>query len=344
MRATIAFLALCSLSLAASASAQTMADVAGLAGPERMTTIIAGAKREGALSLYSSAAPDDIAGILSGFEAAYGVKIKIWRGSASDIRDRAIAEKNAGHFDVDVIETAGPDMEAIQREGLFEAMRSPTLADIIPEAARPHGEWVLSRVSVYSAAYNSTLIRPADAPKAWDDLVDPKWKGKLGVDSDSAGWFMTLAQARGEASTIDLFRRIVGANGVSVRKGHTLLANLVVSGEVPLAMNVYAYKADALARAGAPLAPLRLAPLIALPTGVGVARQAQHPYAAALFFEYLLTEGQKILLAQDNMPANVKLQAPPRGLNFLDSARALDEGDKWTALVRDIFVAQARGR
>ncbi len=340
----VAMAVLTLLALAPAAHAQTMADVARLSGPDRMATIIAGAKKEGALSLYSSAAPDDMAPIAAGFEKTYGLKIKLWRGSAEDIRNRAIAEHAAGRSEVDAIETAGPDLEAIRRDGVFEPLHSPVLADIIPEARRPQDEWALSRVSLYTSAFNPNTVRASEAPKSWDDLADPRWKGKLAIETEDSIWLMTIAGVLGEERTLDLFRRIVRTNGVSVRKGHTLLANLVVSGEVPFAMDVYGYKADALAHAGAPLTPLALPPLLALPTGVGVAKTAPHPFAAALFFEYLLTEGQRILLAQDNTPANVKVKAPPPGIHFLDPARALDEGDKWSGLFREIFVNQARAR
>jgi iron(III) transport system substrate-binding protein len=88
--------------------------------------------------------------------------------------------------------------------------------------------------------------------------------------------------------------------------------------------------------------PLALPPVIALPTGIGVAKHAPHPFAAALFWEHFLTEGQKILASQDNVPSNRKVKEPPPGLVFVDSARLLDEGDQWTRLFRSIFMNQSR--
>ena len=161
------------------------------------------------------------------FRSTYGIKVRVWRGSSEDIRNRSITEMRAGRFDADIFETAGTELEPMHREGLMQEMKSPTLADLAPQALRPHREWVASRVSEYVAGFNTNLIRKEDAPKSYEDLADPKWKGKLGIEGENAGWFMTLAAVRGEEKTIDLFRRIVRANGVSVRKGHTLLSNQI---------------------------------------------------------------------------------------------------------------------
>ena len=330
------------IGMAQPAVAQSLAELARLDSPDRLSRLIEGAKKEGLLSLYSSATVEDMAGIIAGFEKAYGIKVRVWRGSSEDIRQRALTEARAGRHDADVIETAGPDLEAMQREGLLQEVVSPTLKDMIPNALRPHREWVVDRLSGYVVAYNTNLVRKADAPKSYADFLDPRWKGKLGIEAEDAGWFMTYAGLVGEQKAVDLFRRIVQTNGMSVRKGHTLLANLVVSGEVPVGVTVYSYKADQLEHASAPIATARMDPLIALTTGVSVARGAQHPSAALLFWEYVLTEGQKILAAQDNMPTNAKVKMPPPGLVLLDPARLLDDGNKWTRLFKEIFAQQSR--
>lgn len=327
---------------AVGARSETMADVALLAGPDRMQKMIDGAKQENALTLYSSATTEDMGPIVASFEKSYAIKVKTWRGSSEDIRQRSITEARAGRYDADVFETAGTELEAMQREGLMQEMKSPTLSELTPLAIRPHREWVASRLSTYVGGYNTDLIRKQEAPASYEDLADPRWKGKLGIEGENAGWFMSLAQVIGEDKAISLFRRIVQTNGVSVRKGHTLLANLVVSGEVPFAITVYGYRAEQLRKSGAPFMPVYFQPLIALPTGISVARRAPHPYAAALFWEHYLTEGQKILVTQDNIPVNLKVKPTPAGLTLLDPAQLIDDGDKWRRVFRDIFLSQAR--
>ena len=109
-------------------------------------------------------------------------------------------------------------------------------------------------------------------------------------------------EALGEERGLKLFRDIVATNGISVRKGHTLLANLVVSGEVPLAISTYFYKVAQLKGRGAPIDWLAIPPVVARFEGAGVARHAPHPYAAMLFLDFMLTDAQDILAKRDFLP------------------------------------------
>jgi iron(III) transport system substrate-binding protein len=215
-------------------------------------------------------------------------------------------------------------------------------ADLIPQAVAPHRPWVTSRLSIFTAAFNTTLIKPENAPKSYEDLTEPQWKGKLGVEADDANWFMSIAGAMGEDKAVALFRNIVARNGMSLRKGHTLLSNLVVAGEVPLALTVYGYRINELKAKTAPIDGTVLPPAVALPTGIAVFAHAPHPYAAALFMDFFLGDGQRILLERGNVPTNRIVQEPPTGLTFVDVAKFLDEGDKWTKLFKEIFAGGAR--
>jgi iron(III) transport system substrate-binding protein len=341
-RAPAGYALLVLLALAAPAHAQTLADIAAYSGPDRTQRLIDGAKREGTVSLYSSAVIDDTTTITAAFEKQYGVKVQLWRGSSEDILRRAVIEHRAGRYDVDVAETAGPDMEGLQREQLLQQMTSPVFADLMPQAVSPRRAWVTSRLSIFTAAFNTTLIKATDAPKTYDDLLDPKWRGKLGIEADDANWFMSIAGAMGEDKAVPLFRKIVAQNGMSVRKGHTLLANLVVAGEVPMGLTVYGYRINELKKKGAPVDGTLVPPVVALPTGIGVFAKAPHPNAAALFMDFFLGDGQRILAGRGNVPTNRTVQEPPSGLILVDIPKYLDEGDKWTKLFKEIFASQMR--
>ena len=218
-----------------------------------MQRLVEDAKKEGVVSLYSSAVVDDSNAIAAAFKKKYGIDVRLWRGSSEDILRRAVTEHRGGRDDVDVAETAGPDMEGLQRERLLQEISLPVFTDLIPQAVAPHRAWVTGRVSIFTAMYNTTLIKPTEAPHAYEDLLDPKWKGKLGIEADDGNWFMTVVQAMGEAKALPLFRSIVATNGMSVRKGHTLLANLVAAGEVPLALTAYGYRINEMKMKGAPV-------------------------------------------------------------------------------------------
>src|SRR4029077_8540692 len=181
-----------------SAYAETIADIANYSGPDRTQRLIDGAKKEGVISLYSSAVTADSNAIADAFTKKYGVKVQLWRGSSEDILRRAVAEHRGGRDDADVAETAGTEMEGLRREQLLKEISSPVFADLIPQAVAPHRPWVTSRLSIFTAAFNTTLIQSKEARKSYEDLTDPQWKGKLGVESDDANWFMSIAGAMGE--------------------------------------------------------------------------------------------------------------------------------------------------
>jgi iron(III) transport system substrate-binding protein len=333
---------LCGLFATTSTFAQgtnaTLAEIAAYSGPDRIAKLLAGAKKEGTVNIYTSETVEDIGVLNLAFEAKYGIKLNVWRGSSEDILQRAVVEARGGRFDADAFETGATAMESLHRELLLQRVDSPAVADLAPEAIQPHHEWIGTRYNIFVAAYNTRLIAGSDLPKGYGDLADARWKGKLGIEADDSDWFGAVVEALGEERGLKLFRDIVAANGVSVRKGHTLLANLVVSGEVPLAISTYFYKVAQLKDRGAPIDALSIAPVVARFEGAGIARRAPHPYAAILFMEFMLTDAQDILAKRDFFPADVRVKPMPAGLTFLDPAKALDQSQKWSKYYRDIVT------
>jgi iron(III) transport system substrate-binding protein len=324
----------------ARAQAPAVGEIAAYAGADRAERLAAGARREGTLTLYSSAPTEDTGALISAFEQKYGVKVRLWRSGSEAILTRAVNESRSGRAAADVIETAGPEMEALTREKLLQPFASPALAGLVASALRPGGAWVATRYSIYAAAYNTGAVAAADVPRRYEDLRDPRWKGRLGIEADDANWFSAVVGALGEPAARDLFRDIVARNGISVRKGHSLLANLVVSGEVPLALTAYGYRVDRLKKGGAPIDKVYLPPVIGLPTGVAVLRSAPHPFAAVLFAEFMLTDGQAILAHRGYVVSRRDLAAIPADLRLIDLAAFIDQREKWTRLFKETFVSR----
>jgi iron(III) transport system substrate-binding protein len=326
------------------APAFAQADIASYQGADRTRRLVEGAKKERTLTVYTSATVDDMAALTGAFEKKYGVKVNVWRASSENIIQRAATEARGNRFDVDVFETDGVAMEAVHREKLLQVVNSPYLKDLIPAAIPPHKEWIGDRVQIFTAAYNTRLVKKPDLPKTFADLLDPKWKGKLGIEAGDYDWFSAVVTELGEEKGLKLFHDIVTKNGPSVRKGHTLLANLVVSGEVPLSLTTYLYKVQQLKNDGAPIDWLALPPEVARSQGTGLARKAPHPHAGMLFMDFLLSDAQSILAQRDFIPTNVKVKPLPEGLTlkFVDPAKLLDENDKWEKLFKDIVINQAR--
>jgi len=330
-----------------SAKAQAPADISTIvsySGKDRTEKLLAEAKKEGGATLYSSATVEDMTAHLAAFEKKYGLKITLWRGDSEGIAQRAITEARGGRFAMDLVETSGGNLEAMHREGILQAVNAPIQADIIPQGIPPHREYTSTRLQVQANAYNTNLIKKADLPKSWADLTDPKWKGKLGAESDDGDWFGTVIKSMKDPNGLDLFRKIASTNGVSMRKGHTLLANLTASGEVPLSIAIYEYKIQQMKLAGAPVDFFYLDPLVVHPVGIGIAKRAPHPNTAALFFDFILSDGQKLYLEQQSYPSNIKVKPLPQGieLHFIDFSKALDEQDSWQKTFKDIFNSKPR--
>jgi iron(III) transport system substrate-binding protein len=282
---------------------------------------------------------DDMAALTSAFEAKYGVKAKVWRSGSEKILQRGLLEAKANRFEVDVFETNSPETEVLSREKVLIAGNSPFLNELIPQAIPSHREWIATRLNIFTCAYNTKLVKKEELPKTYQDLLDPKWKGKLSVEADDSDWLAETVMKMGEEKGLALFREIARKNAVSVRKGHTLLSNLVASGEVPLALTVYNYKIEQMKNSGAPIDWFALDPTIARPNANGVARNAPHPHAALLFQDFELTEGQVILGKRDFIPTSTKV---PSNLNkmpliFANPKTTLDDGQKWNKIYDDIF-------
>jgi iron(III) transport system substrate-binding protein len=317
-----------------------LAELAQYSGADREQRLMAGAAKEGALNLYTSMQGDDMAPLLALYEKRYHIKPTVWRSSSENVLNRSVTEARAGRFTVDVLETNGPEMEALSREKLLEPIKSPYLADIMPEAKRKHGDWVGTRLNVFVQGYNTNLVKKEELPKEWADLADPRWKGKLGIEAEDQDWLASVMGALGEERGLALFRKIVAANGISVRKGHTLLAQLVVSGEIPMGLTVYNYKIEQLRGKGSPGDWFVIGQPIGRPNGVGVARKAPNPHAAALFYDLEISEeGQQLLAKRNFVATNTKVKSVFSGkpMTIVDSAMILDEGDKWRKLYADLF-------
>jgi ABC-type Fe3+ transport system substrate-binding protein len=329
------------LLLALAAGAALAQHPATYEGSDRDARLVAGAKKEAELVMYTSGQAEDFNVLAKAFQQKYGVKVTMWRAGSENVLQRAVTEARGGRFAVDVVETNGPELEMLQREGLEQAVKSPHLADIIPAAKQPHGEWVGTRLNVYALAYNTKAVKKDELPKRYEDLADPRWKGRLGIEQDDSEWLAGLATQFGEAHIVQVFRDIVQKNGISVRKGHTLLTQLVASGEVPLALTVYNYKAEQLKNKGAPIDWFVIGKAVARPNGVAVMKRAPHPNAAVLWYDFELSEdAQRLLAKRDFVPTNRKIDTPLNKVPLLvvDPKVILDQQAKWTKLYEELFT------
>ena len=342
----ITLAALCAVTLHAFAQAPApSAAIVQYDKPDREQFLAAGAKKEGEVAVYTSLISEDLNALAAAFERKYGVKVKGWRAGSEKVLQRAVTEARSNRNDADVIETNGPELEALYREKLLQPLRSPHLKDLMPQAVRPHAHWVGTRINMFVHSYNTTLVKKEELPKTYADLAHPRWKGRLGIEAEDEDWFAMVIKEHGEEKGLAIFREIAKNNGFSVRKGHTLLAGLVGSGEVPFALTTYSHGAEKMKQKGAPLEWFAIEPAIGRANGVAIAAKPAHPHAAALFVDFILSpEGQKILEKGGYVPANLRVDSPQQKLplRFVDPAVVLDEDAKWKKLYAEIVLGNAR--
>ncbi len=331
-----------SIRVAAVNPVSVLEEIAVYEGADRQQRLLAGAKKEGSLNLYATMILEHTTLIAEAFEKKYGIKVNIWRSSSENVLQRTITEAQGRRFNVDVVETNSPELESLHREKLVQPVKSPYTADLIPQAVPPHHEWVGARLNIFVQAYNTDKVKQEELPKSYEDLLDPRWKGRLGIEAANVDWFATLMKERGEEKGLALFKKLIATNGASVRKGHPLLISLVASGEIPLALSTYSYLIDRLKKEkAAPIEWFVIPPTIARVSGVAIARKAPHPHAALLFYDFMLSDVQPLLLKLDSIPASKKLASYPAGtVKFIDPVMLLDEQDKWVKLYEQIVLQQ----
>jgi iron(III) transport system substrate-binding protein len=317
------------------------APLAAYQGADREQRLIEGAKRDGELLLYSSMQVESLTPLQRAFEAKYGVKVRIWRGSGKDILQRVVTEASGGRHDVDVMESDSFALEALSREGLLQEVSSPYAADLVPQA-REHRFWVGTRVNIVAGVYNTRLVKKEKLPKTYEDLLNPALRGMLGIEADDYDWFGMLMGLLGEENGLKLFRDIVAANGIAVRKGHTHLTNLAAAGEQPIGLTVFMQNVDVARKNGAPVDWFLLPPTIARPAAMGMAKAAPHSAAALLYYDFMLSEGQKIMLGREFVPTSTKIPTVLSriSVNFVSDDLVLDQGARWQKLFGDVLAGR----
>ena len=309
-------------------------------GPDREARLAAEAKKEGQVVMYTSLNLKDSVPITEAFEKKTGVKVQLWRASSEKVLQRAVTEARAGRFSPDVFETNGPEMEALYREKLLEEFFSPHFPDLPPAAFPKHRHYVADRFNFFTIGYNTNLVKPEEVPNTYEDLVHPRWAGRVGIEGSDVDWFGAVVKAMGEEKGLAFFRKLA-ASGPQIRTGHTLMAELVASGEIPLAATLYNHNVERLTVKGAPVKWKALQPTFGRPNAIGVAKRAPHPHAAMLFTDFMLSkEGQTLLKERNRVPASLSVDTHLNKFPFqmIDPIITLDENDKWEKLWSDLFL------
>ena len=287
---------------------------------------------------------EDASPLLAAFERKHGIKVSMWRGVNQKLVQRALAEARAGQHGVDVFEGSGPGLEILHREGLLEKFWSPAFADIPREAFPRHGYYAPDNLLFTVMGYNTKLVKPEDVPKSYEDLLQPKWSGRIGVEASNVAWFAAVARAMGEEKGLAYFRKLA-AMRPQVRSGHTLMTELVSAGEIPLCLTLYNQAVDKLKEKGAPIEWRALQPAFGRADGIAVAKRAPHPHAALLFADFVLSpEGQRIIKERARVPVNRKVDSgfDQSVFRIIDLAALLDEWETWEQRWQSLFLQERK--
>lgn len=317
-------------------------DLALYQGADRHDKLVELARKEGELAIYH--VYPALPAVVTAFTKKYGIKTKVWRSGSEAVLQRVIAESRGNRFEVDVIQNNAPENEAAWREKLLMEAWSPYLKDLLPAAAPAHRGWAGLAIDVWTFAYHTGKVRKEDLPRSYQDLLDPRWKGMLGIEAQNHGWFGTLLGELGEDKGRRLFDQLMATNGLSARKGHSVLANLVASGDIPAGLTVYSWIPEQLKKKGAPIENHVLQPLLGQPSTLGIHRRAPNPASALLFLDFMLGEGQKVMAEASFVPAS-RLHAGPWAqvpLKMVDPGQVLEQQERWIKLFDDTIVKKAR--
>ncbi len=320
--------------LAQAPRATPLAELALDTATERTARLAPAARKEGSIVVYTTVPPANLDRLAADFEKRYGVKLQVWRAGSDKVVARALAEARANRHEVDVLILGAPELEALHGEGLLQEVRSAAHAKLVEGALPEHRAYAPVYLNLFAQAFNTDKVKREELPHSLADLLDPRWKGRLGIEAKNQEWFQAVVQDMGEARGLKFFQELVATNGISVRTGNSALTNMVASGEVPLALTVHSYMPEQLKRKGAPIDWFVLDPAVVRANAIGLLRRAPHPHAALLFYEYMLTDAQPIFADMAYIPAVRSDDSPLRGMRVrvLDAREVLQDSDRWTRL------------
>ncbi|MEX0804908.1 MAG: extracellular solute-binding protein [Candidatus Binatia bacterium] len=286
--------------------------VAGLAHAQS-AKLIEAAKKEGKAIAYGSLESDTVAAIMDGFRKKTGLDIEYWRASATKVLDRALSEARAGRPVADLIITNDNPLRLMQKQNFFQKYQSPTWSDFPKDAIDP----VLGpryRNVIIGIVYNKSGIKPADAPKSLEDLVNPKYKGKLVMPdptqhTTTTQWVTSLHKLLGKEKADKFIHDLAAMKPILVE---SLLpaGERVSTGETPIAVTYVKY-VHIFGEKGAPLDYVRDPKMLGDGHYIGLAAKAPHPNGGKAFIDYFLDNESMKMMASRGEFVNRKGVYPP---------------------------------
>ena len=261
--------------------------------------LIAGAKKEGKLVIYASATAPQLQMYFTAFNKRYPfIKTEFFRTGKQKLVSKILFEEQAKQHIADIVHTSVIETNILKKRGVLSRYVPLESASYPAQYKDPEGFWTSAYASGTLLGFNSRQVKRAEAPKIYEDLLNPRWKGGLAIDSNKIEWFAMLLKIKGRP-----FMEKLAAQSPSLRDGNTLVLQLLAAGEYPIATGVYEYSIDDLKTKGAPVDWIGLEPVITYTVAVSLPSKPPRPFAAKLFIEWLLSkEGQEVVNQYGRVP------------------------------------------
>ena len=258
-----------------------------------------GARKEGEVIWYTSMSLTDFPKIVGAFEKTVPyVKIRTNRLSQSSVLPKIETEARAGHYAVDIVGSAPMEMWELKQKGYSAAYLSPELKAFPTGSFDPQGFWSSTEVTPLVLALNTNLVSPDEAPRSYQDLLQPKWKGKMNFGSDEYAWYSVMLDGMGKAKGLE-YMKALARQQLHIPGGSSIMRlQLMLAGESALAIAARGRRATEYKEKGAPIDYRLLDPYPAEPNGLALMRRAAHPYGSILFIDWMLSEEGQTVLAQ----------------------------------------------
>jgi len=271
------------------------------------SALVEGAKKEGKVVWYTSMAIDTSKPVLDAFTKEYPfIKAELVRAGEEQLMNRVLSETRAGRWMFDAISTSA--MSVLVERHMTAPYLPPERDAFLSEFKDPQGHWTGIFVNNLVLGYNTGMLPAKDAPKSYADLVDPKWKGKMLMDSTDYDWFGTLSTVWGKEKTVEYMKRLALQNPLW-RRGHGLTAQLLGAGEVPLAW-AYNFRLERMKSDGAPVDWIEtFDPIVVTINGLGLGAKASNPNAAKLLIDFATSKrGQQMVRGMRRIPARTDIE------------------------------------
>jgi iron(III) transport system substrate-binding protein len=268
--------------------------------------LVEGAKKEGKLVFYTSMAIDTSKPLLDAFQKEYPfIRAELVRAGEEQLMNRVLGEIRAGRWSFDAISTSA--ISLLPEKKIVQPYLTPNREGYLNEFKDPNGYWTGIFVNNLILGYNTKMLPAKEAPRDYPDLLDPKWKGKMLMDSTDYDWFGTLMTVWGREKTLQYMQRLAKQEPLW-RRGHGLTAQLLGAGETPLAW-AYNFRIERMKSDGAPVEWIEtFNPIVVTLSGIALSAKPTNPNAAKLLIDFATSKkGQEMIRGMRRIPARTDI-------------------------------------